>query len=317
MSKQTDQLDQEILEMEALMTKGDTTVPEEDTTVPLETTEEVVDTSPELREQVQVEADVPEKKQERTNWKQRYTKLRSHHDSLVHDLRQEVAHLSRRGVDLSTQNEELSKKLKDLASTKVDDMSYLTQEERDVLGEDAVSALTKATRQMTDRAINPLQEQLDKERSLRIASEKRQAEAAQAAVNTSFLSRLGKLVPNYAEVDLDPAFGAWMDQQDDVSGYTRKQLFKRAEANGDVGRVAEFFNAFTGKSDPLAEHVTPTGTRTANPVQPVPEESKIIPWAYVEDFYNRAARGEYKNNMSAFHKEEARIDKATMEGRVK
>lgn len=307
MSKHTEELNKEIEELEKAMT-GEPTV-EKPTTL-AESLEVSPPAEPGLSE--------PEKKPQRTNWKQRYTKLRSHHDSLVFDLRSELAATKERGVKLSTDNMELSDKLKDLSSkAAVEDTSYFTTEERDVLGEDAISALTKATRKMTDQAINPLQEQLNKERTLRIEMEKKEATQAKAAVVNTFLSKLGTLVPNFAEMDIDPAFGAWMEEQDPVSGYTRKQLFKRAEANGDVGRVAGFFTEFKRREDPLAEHVTPTGTTTSVQTQLISEDSKVISRAYVDNFYNKAARGEFKNNMSAFRKEEALIDKAAMEGRIK
>lgn len=305
MSKHTEDLDKEIEELEKAMT-GETTVEE-----PTTPTEEAPVDPP-------ATAGLSEPKKKYTNWKKRYTELRGHHDSLVYDLRSELANVKEHGVNLSADNMSLSDKLKDLSSKAVkEDTSYFTDEERDVLGEDAINALTKATRKMTDQAINPLQEQLDKERSLRIEMEKKDAVAAKAAAVKTFLSRLGALVPDYAEVDIDPAFGVWMEEQDAVSGYARKQLFKRAEANGDVERVAGFFKQFKQKEDPLAEHVTPTGTQASTQTQPISEDSKVISRAYVDDFYRKATRGEFKNNMSAFHKEEALIDKAAMEGRIK
>jgi hypothetical protein len=39
--------------------------------------------------------------------------------------------------------------------------------------------------------------------------------------------------------------------------------------------------------------------------------------AFVNKFYDEAARGKYKHNMSAFRETEALIDKAAAEGRIK
>lgn len=306
---QMDRLDQEIKELEDALA-GDTT--EQSTVAEVEpevSPSEVVSATEEPSEPAE-----PQQKRKYTDWKKRYTELRSHHDSLVYELRSEVASTKERNVALNTKNIEMSDVLSKQASSK----SPLSAEERDVLGEDAINALTK----MTDQATQPLRDQLANEQALRVKAEKQDAAKAKAAVTNTFLSRLGNLVPDYAELDVDPQFGKWMEQQDEASGYARKVLFKRAEANGDVGRVAEFFHNFKNgipatKADPLERHVTPTGSAASVQTQPTSEDNKIISWAHVNKFYDDAARGKYKHNMSAFRKEEAIIDKATMEGRVK
>lgn len=314
MSKNMQQakLDREIEELENAMKAGTTEV-KETPTPPTEDKSEDVDPSTSEEVELSEPADDTQKPKQYTNWKKRYTELRSHHDSLVYELRSELASIKGRNVELNSKNQGLSEAL----SKNTVNVSTLTDEERDVLGVDAITALEK----MTNQAVGPLKEQLAEERTRRTKMEEEDAKRAKAAVVTDFLGRLGSLVPDYASIDVDPKFGEWMEQQDPMSGYARKVLFKRAEANGDVGRVAEFFNVFkkeTGvKTNPLDRHVTPSGTNASVQTQPTSEDKRVISWAYVNKFYDDAARGKYKNNMSAFRKEEAIIDRATMEGRVK
>ena len=307
---QMDKLNKEIEELESAMKEGTTAAEEVTTPAP---DDEVTDIDPSALEVEPSQSEAESQKPKYTNWKKRYTELRSHHDSLVYELRSELASVKGSNVDLNSKNIGLSEAL----SKSTVSVSTLTDEERDVLGVDAISALEK----MTNRAVDPLKEQLNEERSRRIKMEADDARKAKADVVNNFLGRLGTLVPDYASIDTDPKFGEWMGQQDPISGYTRKVLFKRAEANGDVGRVAEFFNVFKnemgGKANPLDRHVTPTGTNASVQTQPTSENNKVISWAYIDKFYDDVNRGKYKHNMSAFRKEEAIIDRATMEGRVK
>ena len=193
----------------------------------------------------------------------------------------------------------------------------------DVLGEETIQALQKASQKITENAVNPLKEQLDIERKTRLELEEREAQKAKNEAVSSFLSRLGNIVPDYKEIDVDPGFASWMEDIDPLSGYARKILFKRAESNGDVGRVAEFFNQFKSERmgidthDPLANHVTPTGSQAQAQSQQVSEDKKILSMDAINEFYDDAAKGRYKNNMSVFREKEKLIEKAMMEGRVR
>ena len=329
-----DQLNKEIEEMESIM-MGETTVEE--------TTEEVVTeaTPAELEPEVTVEdPSVTELSQEtvvevveqvdekpapkkRTNWKKRYTELRSYHDSLVYELRSELASVKDKSVRLSEENMKLLNNISELNSNSTKDDPLFTQEEVDVLGEETIQALQKASQKITENAVNPLKEQLDIERKTRLELEEREAQKAKNEAVSSFLSRLGNIVPDYKEIDVDPGFASWMEDIDPLSGYARKILFKRAESNGDVGRVAEFFNQFKSERmgidthDPLANHVTPTGSQAQAQSQQVSEDKKILSMDAINEFYDDAAKGRYKNNMSVFREKEKLIEKAMMEGRVR
>lgn len=299
---QIEELDKEIEEMEAVLA-GKTT-PGVDEGAPGTQTNEALP-----NEDVTAVAD-PQKV--RNNWKKKYTDLRSHHDGLAFELRSELANVKEQKLAMQ---EEVNK-LKVEADTmkKEGDNPYnLSQEESDILGVDAIAAIDKMNRQATE----PLKEELDRERALRLKAEQKEIENMRASNQQSFLGKLGELVPDYVAINTDPKFLEYMDGVDIYSGQIRKNLFKIAERSGDVGRVAGFFKEFTKVTtpvDPLAQHVTPTGDAGGGAV--TTQKADTITWAEVEKFYAAASSGEYKNNMAAFRKEESRIDSLMAAGRV-
>lgn len=249
-------------------------------------------------------------KRKYTDWKNRYVSLRAHHDALAFDLRKEVSELKTSLVSASKRISELQDAAQN--NTKVTDI--YSQEERDILGDEAIAAMKKAT----DHAIAPLQEELRKEKELRIKQLEREAEGDRVSSQRNFLSRLGRLVPDFASIDTNPKFIDWMQGIEDYSGAARKDLFKRAEANGDVARVAEFFVTFKNltKGNSLESKITPTGTGTGT--QSVKQgDDFVVDMKFIDKFYDDVTHGKYKGRASLAREIEEKIDKAILDGKVR
>lgn len=253
----------------------------------------------------------------RNNWKKRYTSLRSHHDAQMYELRSELSRMKSSVVDLKKSNAALASQVHSIESG---DNSFITEEERAILGDDAVNVLMK----VNEKTVKPLKDQLAAEQSARLKAEELDALKAQEVAKGLFVQRLERLVPNYPSIDTDPRFLNWMNDQDEWSGVERKVLFQRAVANGDVGRAAEFYVTFYNLTtkvpkDNLADKITPTGSSNSavNHSQHTPQGSEVISMQFIDNFFNDVARGRYKGRLALQQEIEAKIDKAVAEGKVR
>lgn len=136
----------------------------------------------------------------------------------------------------------------------------------------------------------------------------------------SFFDKLSKDVPNWAQINTDKGFLAWLAESDPVYGVPRQQALANAQNRLDVGRVAAVFNAYTGapkvavKSDPLDQMVSPKGAATTAPA----EASKpVFTQAQVTKFYDDVNRGRYRGNDAEVVRIESLINAALSEGRIR
>lgn len=342
--RQMNKLDREIDEMEKALTgttEEDDSTPEKQEEVataseekhsPEESEEKSPDTSlsnedqnAEAKTEV-VKQDKPEPKKKETSdidWKDRYSSLRSHHDGLVYELRSEVASLKEQLVSATKTINKLQEAQVAAPKANTDYSDILSEEEKEVLGPEAVAALNKMTQKAMESAVNPLKDQLNEEKQRRLSNEEREAKDSRVKAQQIFLHRLGQLVPDYQEIDKDPNFVKWCDGLDIYSGVPRKVLFRRAESTGDVSRVAEFFVQYRNEtqkktaSDPLEEHVNPTGEGSAETAAKNKDGKKVWSMAQVDKFYDDVAKGRYRGRQKLVEQIEADIDAAVAEGRLK
>lgn len=336
-SKHLTKLDSEIEEMEAFFNKKkESPKPEEDGEEDVEITEEdsTLDTdededssegseeddsllptdtdSDDAEDSDDEETDKPQKRKKYTDWKSRYKSLRAHHDSLIYDLRKELAEVKSSLVEYGKKNVELHKTL---ASQKQDKDDF-TDEEREVLGDEAIEVLRRTTR----NAVDPIKKELDEERKLRLRQQEESAKSLQEENKRLFISRFAGIVPDYVKIDKDEKFINFMKGIDSASGYDRTTLFRRAVQNGDVVRAAGFYQEYLTrtKKSPLSKRVTPTGSSASSTPRNMQDKNgEIITSQYIDKFYDDIVRGKYKGKLSLQNEIEAKIDKAVSEGRVR
>lgn len=189
-------------------------------------------------------------------------------------------------------------------------------------GEDLIDLVTRAS---TQASANLVQETVGKllerishlENSLK-GVEKKSAEVAE----NSFFTELGKLVPNYAELNTDPNFLGWLNTVDPFTGATKLSLLQDAQAKGDYRRVATFFNTFINESAPRNEEpvantsakdklVTPGKAKQATPRQ---DEKRTWTRAEIAKLYDDKMAG--RISAKKFDELERDIFAAQLEGRV-
>lgn len=137
-------------------------------------------------------------------------------------------------------------------------------------------------------------------------------------------------VPNWAEVNVQPDFIDWLNQNDIFSGQTRYQGLMRAFEVNDAPRVIGIFRAFLEESERERSTARPARLDPATlvaPGQPLGgaapapmdgNQSKRI-WleSEVGNFYSNVRQGVYRHNPDEKARLEAEIHLAAAEGRVR
>lgn len=203
-------------------------------------------------------------------------------------------------------------------------------------GPDLYDFIKRAAREATtpeiESRLRPVTERVTEVAQTATAVRKETARSAEQKVH----DLLAQQVPNYLELDKDPAFLAWLDVVDPYSGHKRVDLLQAAYKRHDGPRVVAFFTGY------LNEHaaVTPPAPTPAPAATPAPQvslESMVAPgtakagtagaqdgagkriWtrAEITTFYNEVQRGKFRNDAAGRKAIETDIFNAQREGRVR
>lgn len=102
---------------------------------------------------------------------------------------------------------------------------YLTQTDLDNYGSDLVDFSQRAAAHASSPQLQYLEAQ-------NVSLQQQLAREARHRVDAA----LAEAVPNYREVDQDPAWHAWLRQVDPLNGVSRQVLLDRAVAAADANR---------------------------------------------------------------------------------
>jgi len=274
-----------------------------------------------------------EPKTGRRSWKNeflqlenRYNGLRQSSDQFKFETRQQLAGLQDENVSLRDENEQLKVKITEVAASAPAPVnSAFSEEDVNILGEGTINSLNTAVNTAVSNAVDPLQAEL-----LAIKKAERDRIKAAAAANRGtatsiFRQRLGQLVPDYADINRNPAFVNWLNQQDPYGGAPRMSFFKNAERSGDVGRAAQYFVEFkqltAAPVNLLSENASPVGggggSQPVAPTNQVPEDQIIYPYGVVDKFYDDDINGLYRGREALRDELDKKYDLAMRQGRVR
>lgn len=260
---------------------------------------------------------------QKVSYKTRFINLKKYHDAEIYKLRKLTGQLFDKINELEEDNRKLVKQLQETLKAKPRSIKDLaTPEEIDRIGEDELAIFDKLLQNKLDESTKDLRERLSRAEAREAQLRKQQAQDAKSQAYTIFLEKLGVLVPDYAAIDVDPRFAKWLDQPDPYSGFIRMDLFKQAEASGDVGRVADFFREFKkslGPAKTLDSKVTPVGSSASrtDKQQLRRDEQEIIPMSEYLKFMDDSTRGRYRGRESEERALMKRYDKALAERRIR
>jgi len=306
---------------EATEEEGAEEVEEESTEVPDERSD--TETHEEVPEETTDQVESESKKKAREDWKKRFTKYKAATDATIHQLRVDLAGALEQNSGMYKRVQDLVEEVRSLKELSYSKEDIFSDEEKDILGDDAINAIKKANASLVERQVKPLQEELKrreaetlKERELRAASEKERAFA-------DFKARLSAHVKDLDEINLDPKFAEWLNTIEPGSGMQRMILFRRAENSQDVVRIAGFFNDYAAKRDShkniLKNKVTPTGSSVANSTHVGKDttNNKIWTTSQIDKFMDDQIRGLFKGRETQEKEISAEIDLAISQGRVR
>lgn len=198
-------------------------------------------------------------------------------------------------------------------------------------------------RQAVDAARAEFQGEISSLKALNKDLEDKLASVSDRQGNTArstYFADLAKVVPDYEQVNEDPLFLAWLNEEDVLSGEKRQEYLNRAFGAMDVQRTAKLFGAFKDslKTEPVIVPPTPVvetpvvteltpaqrlerqvAPRTSAASAPIPPDNgqKIWSMSEIEGFYRDVTKGEFKDKPQEQARIEADIDRAVAEGRLK
>ncbi|MBX6361110.1 MAG: hypothetical protein IRZ03_13640 [Acidobacterium ailaaui] len=114
---------------------------------------------------------------------------------------------------------------------------YYSQEEIDLIGEEACAANLRATLRAVRSATLAAEEEARKRYQ-------KELEALRAERSALFLDRARARVQDLNRIDTMPEFMAWLDQKDPISGRTRRELGLEAAQKNDLDRFVAIYDTF-------------------------------------------------------------------------
>lgn len=282
-----------------------TTVEPEENSAPLKD-EEAGTTSPKAVEPTEKPGE---------DWEKRFKGLRASREKKLYEAQTALAENQNLLVSLQEQLDNLQSQVVKPQAVSVGDI--LSDEEKDSLGDTAISAIEKAAHAISDSKTKGLEEELAtiRENSKSAAKDRAKLEADNAY--GTFLTRLATAVPNYEELNTDAKFVGYLDELD-IDGTPRLENLRSAERRGDVATVARFmldYKATQVAPSKLDELVTPK--QTASPQTKPTEDKGYLTMKEINAHYDKHTRGGYKGREKEFLDMEHKIDTYAATGRIR
>ena len=283
-----------------------------------EVTEEPVAATPEPEEAESADTSPTDVADE---FEQKYKTLRGKYDAEVPRLHQQVR-------DLNGKLDELAKSMEakpEPPTKSKEKVSYVTDADRAEFGEELIDVQRRVAQEVSqeytermeqqDAVIQKLQEQL--------------AKTGNVVGEMSFTQRLHSVVPDFAEIDNDERWVAWLNEHDPMLRGPRRDQAAAAFQAGDVEAVLHYVNLFKESiSEPetaprqqrqteLEKQVAPNRSANSVRTQSANQNSKIYSPKEVDNAWTKVRTLNTKGKYADAEKLEAELTAAYMEGRVR
>ena len=137
----------------------------------------------------------------------------------------------------------------------------------------------------------------------------------------AFFDKLTKQVPEWEQINANPAFLAWLADSDPVYGVPRQRALDSAREQLNVDRIVSVFRAFAPATTPapavrnaVDRQVSPRAG--ASSPSPTAAAKSLLTQKQISDFYNDMARGKYRGREAEAQAIEQSVNLAIAEGRV-
>ena len=175
------------------------------------------------------------------DWKSRFTGYRTSADKTIHKLRQQVSQFDL----MQNENETLKKKLADTQAQ----IPQTPSEMLELFSEEEVAGMEK----MFGGKVGALEAEVERLNEEKKFNQQERANRIAKEEHHSVVDAVARAVPNYNEIDVNPAFAQWMNEVD-TFGNVRLELLRKAKAENppDIGRIVSFYTEFISEQQVVA-----------------------------------------------------------------
>lgn len=221
---------------------------------------------------------------------------------------------------------QVSQKKDDQAPAPAAASPAVTAQDVEDFGQDMIDLVTKIATSIAQAAVKSAGGQFETRVTELKQSMDSISETTARTAAEMFNDALTKQVPNWKQVNVDPAFLVWLDEVDDFTGAKRLELLTDAYTKMNLARTAKFFEKFLEESKPVAaapaapapvadasKLLSPGKSRTAAPTQ-APANDKMWTPGDIQKLYSDQRTG--KISKEEFDKQERDLFKAQRENRI-
>ena len=285
---------------------------------PGDTLDEDIDTDVKSEETAEVVTE-PTVTEVTDDFQQKYSTLRGKYDAEVPRLHAQVKELS---VKLETLNAQMLAKAEEKPVVE-EPVSYVTDADKEEYGEDLLAVQKRVAQEVGAQ----YEVQLKQQASM-IENLTSKVEGNNSQVNDmTFDQALHRAIPDFASINNDPAWVAWLNEHDPILRGPRRNVAQQAFETNDIEAIAEYVQMFKATLAPVEElvdtrkkelekQVTPTRNASGTHV-PTDGSKKVYTPKQADKVWEKVRQLNQNASYEEATKLEAEISVAYVEGRVR
>jgi hypothetical protein len=266
--------------------------------------------APEVKAEKPVDPPVADEK-----WEQKYKTLKGMYDAEVPRLHAQLKDLTARLDNIQRAPEPKAEPKAAAVHEKL-----VTDADVQAFGEDLIEVQRKVAREVASE----FRKDLDDLKAENVKLREQLNTTGNKVSESTFETRLHRLVPDFEEVNIDPRWIDWLNEVDPLLRGPRKSVAEQAYVTGDAEGVAHYVKMFKEtlgtveqpkpKAAELERQIQPS--RSAASAPSTSQKGKVYTDSQIQDLYRKASQMASRGQLDDARKLEAEIDSAFMEGRV-
>jgi hypothetical protein len=254
-------------------------------------------------------------------FEQKYKTLRGKYDAEVPRLHQQVKDLQAKLNDLVKAQEEKPK-----APTKPKEkVSYVTDADRAEFGEELIDVQRRVAKEVSQ----DYEDRFEQQAAVIAELQKQLKQTGSQVGEMSFAQKLTQLVPDFADVDKDERWVAWLNEYDPMVRGPRRDQAAAAFNAGDAEAVAHYVKLWKQTLEPvvpqerktrqaeLEKQVAPNRTANSASTKSVGKDVRVYSERQIADAWTKIRTLNTRKMYDEAAKLEAEITAAYLEGRVR
>ena len=248
-------------------------------------------------------------------WQQKYKTLKGMYDAEVPRLHAQVKDLTARLDNLQRAPEPKAEPKAAAVHEKL-----VTDADVQAFGEDLIEVQRKVAREVASE----FRKDLDDLKAENVKLREQLNTTGNKVSESTFETRLHRLVPDFEEINVDPRWIDWLNEVDPLLRGPRKSVAEQAYVTGDAEGVAHYVKMFKEtlgtveqpkpKAAELERQIQPSRSAASAPT--AAPKGKVYTDSQIQDMYRKASQMASRGQLEDARKLEAEIDAAFMDGRV-